>query len=180
MSTKLKAPKSQLIVRRLKASSPKGFIEFGPFRFACALGQSGIHVLKREGDGATPSGRFALREVYYNPAALRRPSTALAVRKIAVEDGWCDAPENRNYNRFVKHPYPASAERLWRDDGLYDVVVVLDHNLKPHIRGRGSAIFMHVARSGFKPTEGCIALRRDDLLKLLGRVSRQTTIITAK
>ena len=86
---------------------------------------------------------------------------------IAPHDGWCDAPEDRNYNRLVRHPYPTSAERLWRSDGLYDVLVVLEHNTCPRVRGGGSAIFLHVAAPGFTPTAGCVAIRRDVLLRLL-------------
>jgi L,D-peptidoglycan transpeptidase YkuD (ErfK/YbiS/YcfS/YnhG family) len=89
------------------------------------------------------------------------------VRPITRSDGWCDDPTDRNYNRAVRHPYPASAERLWREDDLYDVVVVLGHNARPRVRGGGSAIFMHLARPGYTPTEGCIALRRAHLLLLL-------------
>jgi len=91
------------------------------------------------------------------------------VRPIAPDDGWCDAPGDRNYNRPVRHPYPASAERLWREDGLYDIVVVLSHNVRPRVRGAGSAVFMHLARPGYRPTEGCIALKREHLLRLLER-----------
>ena len=112
--------------------------------------------------GAGPSLR-----VLFRADRLPRPRTALPVQRIGRADGWCDAPGDRNYNRPVRHPYPASAERLWREDALYDVVVVLGHNQRPRLRGAGSAIFMHVARPGYLPTEGCIALRRDHLLRLL-------------
>lgn len=89
------------------------------------------------------------------------------MRAIKPADGWCDAVRDRNYNRPVQHPYPASAERLWREDRLYDVVVVLDHNQQPRIRGHGSAIFLHVRRPGSAPTEGCVALEPNDLRRLL-------------
>jgi L,D-peptidoglycan transpeptidase YkuD (ErfK/YbiS/YcfS/YnhG family) len=98
------------------------------------------------------------------------------VRAIRRDDGWCDASADRNYNRPVRLPYPASAERLWREDGLYDLVVVLDYNDRPRSRGRGSAIFMHVARPGYAPTEGCIALARGHLLRLLERLHARTAI----
>src|SRR5262249_38999734 len=101
---------------------------------------------------------------------VRRPATGLPVRQIRPDDGWCDAPKDGNYNRPVRHPYPASAERLWRTDGLYDVVVVLDHNQRPRVRGGGSAIFMHIAHPRYTPTEGCIALKREHLLRLLSRL----------
>ena len=138
--------------------------------YPCALGRSGRRTLKREGDGATPTGLFRLESIYYRPDRGPRPPTGLPLKITRPTDGWCDAPADRNYNRAVCHPYPASAEELWRPDGLYDVVVVLDCNRRPRIRGRGSAIFMHVARPGFKPTEGCIALRRTDLVRILAHL----------
>lgn len=178
MSTRACKHTSQLIVRRLSSRDRAGLLECGPIRLPCALGRGGTRVLKREGDGATPWGRFGLKTVYFNSLAVRRPVTALAVQPIGVDDGWCDASSDRNYNRPVRHPYPASAERLWRGDGLYDLVVVLDYNIRPRARHRGSAIFMHVARPGFEPTEGCIALRRRDLLKVLKMVRRGAVVRT--
>ncbi len=117
-----------------------------------------------------------MRAVLYRPDRVRRPRTRLPVRPIRPHDGWCDAPADRNYNRPVRHPYPASAERLWRADGLYDVVVVLGYNDRPRVRGRGSAIFMHVARPGYAPTEGCIALARPHLLRLLERLGPRSAV----
>jgi L,D-peptidoglycan transpeptidase YkuD (ErfK/YbiS/YcfS/YnhG family) len=170
---------SQLVIRQLKASAGCGVLDCGGVTFPCALGRTGIRAVKREGDGATPLGRFLLREVFYNPAAMRRPVTQLPLSEIDPADGWCDAPADRNYNRRVRLPYAASAENLWRSDGLYDLVVVLDYNIAPRMRQRGSAIFMHVARPGFLPTEGCIALRRRDLVRVLALVNRDTVLITA-
>ena len=148
----------------------------GGHTYPCALGRTGRRALKREGDGATPRGNFRLEWVYYRPDRCPRPRTGLAVRTIAPDAGWCDAPADRNYNRPICHPYPASAENMWRSDGLYDVVVVLDCNRRPRIRSCGSAIFMHVARPGLTPTEGCIALRRPDLLRLLATLKRGARI----
>jgi L,D-peptidoglycan transpeptidase YkuD (ErfK/YbiS/YcfS/YnhG family) len=142
----------------------------------CALGRGGIRALKREGDAATPLGTYRLTNVFYRPDRCRRPRTALQLEALSPDDGWCDAVADRNYNRRVCHPYAASAEIMWRDDCLYDVVVVLDYNRRPRIRGRGSAIFMHVARPGFAPTEGCIALRRPDLLRVLSVLPRSARI----
>lgn len=98
------------------------------------------------------------------------------MRPLRPQDGWCDAVGDRNYNRPVRHPYPASAERLWREDGLYDVIVVLDHNARPRVQGAGSAIFMHLARPQYTPTEGCIALARRDMLRLLPRLGRRSRL----
>jgi L,D-peptidoglycan transpeptidase YkuD (ErfK/YbiS/YcfS/YnhG family) len=148
-------------------AATRGVLRLGNMWFPCALGRSGKTARKREGDGATPIGRWRVLRVLYRADRVGRPRTALPVSRTSPHDGWCDAPADRNYNRPVRLPYPASTERMSRDDGLYDVVVILDHNTLPRVRGGGSAIFMHVARPGFLPTEGCIALRRDHLVRLL-------------
>lgn len=139
----------------------------GERRFACALGRGSIVADKCEGDGGTPVGRFALRRVLYRPDRLGKPETALPTAVLAEADGWCDAPNDPAYNRPVTLPYPASAERLWRTDHLYDVIVVLGHNDEPPLAGKGSAIFLHVARADLGPTEGCVALPLADLLVVL-------------
>jgi L,D-peptidoglycan transpeptidase YkuD (ErfK/YbiS/YcfS/YnhG family) len=157
----------QLFVRFLSRRDTNGILAAGNLRFPCALGRSGCKSLKREGDGATPMGRFRLQRAYFRADRLARPRSPLPLRPTRVEDGWCDAPGNRNYNRPVSRPYPASTERMWREDQLYDIVVVLGYNDAPRIQGRGSAIFLHVARGALEPTEGCIALRTNDLRKLL-------------
>ena len=168
------APK--IVVRSLSAHSPRGVLTYGSLTFPCVLGRSGRRAGKREGDGATPLGTFALRRAFYRPDLLMRPRTRLPVSPLRPFDGWCDAPQDRNYNRPVQHPYPASAEHMWRKDGLYDLVVVMSYNDRPRISGRGSAVFMHVASAGLKPTEGCIALARPHLLRLLQAVSRHTVV----
>jgi L,D-peptidoglycan transpeptidase YkuD (ErfK/YbiS/YcfS/YnhG family) len=150
------------------AVSAEGWLEAAGRRRACALGRGGVVADKREGDGGTPAGRLPLRRVFYRADRLGSPpATALPVQALAPDDGWCDAPDDLAYNRPIKHPYPASAERMWRDDGLYDVVVELGWNDDPVTPGRGSAIFLHVARPDYGPTEGCVALALPDLLDLL-------------
>jgi L,D-peptidoglycan transpeptidase YkuD (ErfK/YbiS/YcfS/YnhG family) len=167
---------AQLIVRGLAAGAQRGILACGALRFSCALGRTGRRVGKREGDGATPVGHFALREVFYRGDRLVRPRTRLPIAALDRRDGWCDDPADRNYNRRVRHPYPTSAEHLWRHDRLYDVIVVLAYNEIPRVKGHGSAIFMHVAGPGMKPTEGCIALSRDHLLRLIECAPRGATI----
>jgi len=171
-------PAAKLIVRALSQASRQGRLQFGQFSVPCALGLGGIKALKREGDGATPRGRFVVRYALYRPDALR-PRAAIDIYPIHPDDGWCDSPSDRNYNRPVKLPYPASAERLWRSDRLYDVVVVLGYNDVPRVRGRGSAIFMHIARGDLKPTEGCIALRPKDLRRLISILPRGCEVIVS-
>ncbi len=163
-------------VTGLSLAATRGKLRLGILYLPCALGRGGRRAGKCEGDGATPLGTWRVREVLYRADRTPRPGTSLPARMIRPEDGWCDAPGDRNYNRPVRHPYPASAERLWREDDLYDVVVVLDYNLRPRVRGKGSAIFMHVARPGYRPTEGCIALRRDHLLLVLSKLVRGSVI----
>jgi L,D-peptidoglycan transpeptidase YkuD (ErfK/YbiS/YcfS/YnhG family) len=165
---------ARIVVRPKPASRTRGVVHVGNFSCPCALGRGGIVRRKREGDGGTPAGRWRLVEVRYRGDRVRRPRTALPARPLRREEGWCDEPRDRNYNRPVSHPYPASAERLWRDDGLYDLCVVLDYNRRPRVRGRGSAIFLHVARPGWAPTEGCVALTAADLARLLPRLRRRS------
>lgn len=166
----------QLIVRSLSNRASCGWIDLGYRRLPCLIGRSGRRALKREGDGATPFGRFRIHELRFRPDRTNRPVSYLPIRKLARHDGWCDEPSDRNYNRPVQHPYPASAERLWRADHLYDVIGVLDYNISPRRRGAGSAIFLHIADPDGRPTEGCIAIGLKDMTHLLSVVDRDTTI----
>lgn len=168
---------SRLIVRVIGRSATRGWLEIGGRRYRCALGRGGVKAGKREGDGATPAGAWRLVEVRWRPDHGRRPRSGLPTRGLRRGDGWCDAPSDRNYNRPVRHPYPASAEQLWREDHLYDIVVVLDHNRHPRVRGHGSAVFMHLARLGYEPTEGCIALGARDMRIVLGAARLGTRVV---
>ncbi len=152
--------------RRLTVGAD-GTLSWPGGRVRCALGKAGIRTDKREGDGATPAGVWPLRRVLYRPDRGAAPRTALPITVITAQDGWCDDPVDPLYNRPVPLPYPARHERLWREDGLYDVLVVLGHNDDPVTPNRGSAIFLHVARPDYGPTEGCVALALPDLLTVL-------------
>ena len=132
---------------------------------------------KREGDHATPAGRFALRRLYYRADRHPAPNTGLPVSGIAEEDGWCDAPDDPNYNQPVRLPYAASAERMWRADALYDYVVVIGYNDAPPVAGKGSAIFLHVAAPDYAGTEGCVALAMDDLVTVLAALGPDSDIL---
>ena len=168
----------EIRVRPLIGDRRRGHLLVGAAVMPCALGACGIVSAKREGDGGSPRGRFRLRGGAYRPDHLPvRPRTLLPLRPIRPDDGWCDDRRDRRYNRPLRLPAPGvSAETLWRDDGLYDVVLDIDYNRAPIRRGRGSAIFMHVARDGYRPTEGCVALTRRDLLKLLRRLGPRTLL----
>ena len=140
---------------------------FGESVYRCARGPGGCRRDKREGDGATPIGTWRMRRVLYRPDRLPAPITALPVAPLDPQDGWCDDPADALYNQPVTLPYAASHEKLWRDDEIYDLIVILGHNDDPPVPGAGSAIFLHIARSDYSPTQGCVALAREHLLAVL-------------
>jgi L,D-peptidoglycan transpeptidase YkuD (ErfK/YbiS/YcfS/YnhG family) len=148
---------------------PDGRLVLGAMVLRCALGKGGVRPAteKREGDGATPAARMPLRRLYYRADRGAAPRCAVPVEPIAPHDGWCDDPAHRSYNRRVTLPFEASHEALWREDHVYDIVGVLGWNDDPVQRGRGSAIFLHLARPGYPPTEGCVALEARDLRAVL-------------
>jgi L,D-peptidoglycan transpeptidase YkuD (ErfK/YbiS/YcfS/YnhG family) len=146
---------------------PAGYVAYEGLRFRCALGKGGVRVQKQEGDGATPAGLWPVRRLLYRPDRGAAPFSAYPTLQLTAQDGWCDDPNHADYNHFVALPHPARCEQLWRDDGVYDVILPLGYNDDPVIKGRGSAIFLHVAHDDFRPTEGCVALRKGDLLTLL-------------
>lgn len=156
-----------IITVTAEAGSRQGLLCWNDLKVRCAIGRSGIAARKQEGDGVTPVGLFPLRRALYRPDRVEALETALPVAPIGPEDGWCDDPADPAYNRPVTLPCAASHERMWRDDRLYDIVVVLGHNDDPPVPRLGSAIFLHVAREDYGPTEGCVALTPDDLRRLL-------------
>jgi L,D-peptidoglycan transpeptidase YkuD (ErfK/YbiS/YcfS/YnhG family) len=159
-------PSVDLIVEGV-AGATTGRAILGGKTFRCALGRSGIYPEKQEGDGATPCGRFALRRVYYRPDRGAAPRTSLPSQALTPQDGWCDDMADAAYNRPVTLPCAASHEEMWRADELYDRVVVIGHNDAPIVPGKGSAVFLHVARADYGPTEGCVAFAKADLDAIL-------------
>jgi len=147
---------------------PTGFIDFKGLKLRCTLGRGGLSAHKCEGDGATPIGAFKLGRVFYRPDRCADiPITGLKIQAMTPNMGWCDDPTHPDYNQLIALPHPARHETLWREDHVYDVVVEILYNTEPIISGRGSAIFMHVAKPDYTQTEGCIALKYDDLIYLL-------------
>ena len=148
-----------------------GFLDLGGRKVRCALGRSGVKPAadKREGDGASPAGVWPIRRVLYRPDRGPPPATAFELQPISPQDGWCDAPKDPAYNQPVRLPYPASAEHMWLETGVYDIVVVLGHNDDPVVPGMGSCIFLHLSRPDYSPTEGCVAVPRADLEELLAK-----------
>jgi L,D-peptidoglycan transpeptidase YkuD (ErfK/YbiS/YcfS/YnhG family) len=148
--------------------SPQGAVlDWGAGPRPCAIGPAGLGIKDREGDGVTPQGAFPVREIFFRADRVKNLRSSLPARTIARDDGWCDAPDDPNYNRPVKLPYAASAEQMWREDHLYDIVAVIGFNDDPIRPGKGSAIFLHIAKPDYAPTAGCVALAKDDLVAAL-------------
>lgn len=156
---------------------PDGRLVVRGWVFRAALGRAGVRGDKTEGDGATPAGVLPLRRVLYRADRLRSPDCTVPVEPIAPNDGWCDDVGQRDYNRIIRLPHDGRYEELWRQDGLYDIIGVLGWNDAPVQRGRGSAIFLHVARSDYAPTEGCVALAIGDLQQVLAAGVNEVVVL---
>lgn len=173
---------SVVVVRQRPGNITQGLVSIGGTAFPCALGRAGISTRKREGDGTTPHASMHPYMVFFRADRRRSGIGPLRLPAIPIRAhlGWCDAPLDARYNRPVRLPFAASHEAMFREDRLYDVCIVLDWNIRPRTRGRGSAIFLHLARPGMKPTEGCIAVSPRTMARLLPLLSRKTRIIVTR
>lgn len=168
---------SKIIVKRQPGGhAHQGILLAGNFVFPCLLGKGGIGTNKLEGDGKTPIGEFRLLHGLYRADRLRKPNCRLFMKAIEHNDGWCDAPDNANYNRPVELPFSGGHEVMWREDHLYDICLVMDYNIEPRVRHRGSAIFFHIASDEGKATQGCVALPLAVMRKLLPLLARNVVI----
>ncbi len=157
---------------------PSGTLEWQGQTYRCAIGKAGVIANKQEGDHATPIGRWPIRRVLYRADKIAKPVLNFPTTVINSEDGWCDAPEDVNYNQQIVLPYPASCEKLWRDDNMYDIVVVMGYNDEPALADKGSAIFLHVIRDeSYPPTEGCVAVALSDMLAILHTADLDTAVV---
>jgi L,D-peptidoglycan transpeptidase YkuD (ErfK/YbiS/YcfS/YnhG family) len=154
-----------------------GVLIAGRLIIPVVLGRSGIRANKREGDGATPRGLFRLRRLWWRADRSPRPLTLLSTIRIDRRVAWCEDPGDRRYNRPFRRSASEPGDRLWREDQLYDVIIEIDHNTRPRIANRGSAVFLHVARPDCSPTAGCVAFAATDLRRLLGRLGPKTRIL---
>ena len=140
------------------------------------LGRSGIRPNKREGDGTTPAGRFHPVRLWWRPDRGPPPRTRLPMRRIGPDIAWCEDPADRRYNRPFRRSANEPGDRLWRNDRLYDLIVEIDHNTRPRVAGRGSAVFLHVARPDRGPTAGCVAMAAEELRTLVARLGQKSQI----
>jgi L,D-peptidoglycan transpeptidase YkuD (ErfK/YbiS/YcfS/YnhG family) len=171
------APLSAILIRRAAGNSRRGWLTAGGMTIPVALGRGGILANKREGDGGTPKGTFHPRRLWWRADRHPRPRTWLPLRAIGHADGWCEDPADRHYNRPIRLAHGRSGDRLKRDDHLYDFIVEIDHNTIPCVAGRGSAVFLHLARENFGPTAGCVSMTQSAMLRLLQRLGPRTRII---
>jgi L,D-peptidoglycan transpeptidase YkuD (ErfK/YbiS/YcfS/YnhG family) len=153
-----------------------GHIEYKNLKFRCALGKAGIKKKKKEGDNITPQGTFKIIRVYYRRDKIKNIKTSIKKKEIKKNIGWCDDPFSNSYNREIKLPSKFSHEKLYRKDNLYDLILVLNYNINPIIKNKGSAIFIHIAKKKYEPTSGCIALKKKDLVELLKNIKKNTKI----
>ena len=153
-----------------------GYLKYKNFKFRCALGKGGIKKKVKEGDNITPKGIFKIIKIYYRPDKINKIITSIKKIKIKKNMGWCDDPSSSYYNKQVKLPNKYNHERLYRKDNLYDLILVLNYNINPIIKNKGSAIFLHIAKKKYQPTKGCIALKKQDLIQLTSIIKKNTKI----
>jgi L,D-peptidoglycan transpeptidase YkuD (ErfK/YbiS/YcfS/YnhG family) len=154
-----------------------GYLKYKNYKFKCALGKSGIREKIKEGDNITPKGVFNVIKIYYRGDRVKKLSSKFKLIKITKKMGWCDDPKSRKYNQLIKLPTKYSHEILYRGDNIYDLILVLNYNVKPTIKNKGSAIFIHVAKKNYEKTAGCIALKKIDLVCLVKKIKKNTRVL---
>ena len=153
-----------------------GYLKYKNFKFRCALGKNGIGKKIKEGDNITPRGTFKITKIYYRPDKIKKLITFFKKIKIKKNMGWCDDPKSKFYNKQIKLPYKFGHERLYRSDNIYDIIAVLNYNINPIIKNKGSAIFLHIAKNNYKLTAGCVAIKKNNLIKLLKIIKKNTKL----
>ena len=153
-----------------------GYLQYKNLKFRCALGKAGIKKKEKEGDNVTPKGIFKITSVYYRPDRIKNIITIIKKIKIKKNMGWCDDPDSHFYNQQISIPNKFNHEKLYRNDNLYDLILVLNYNTNPIIKNKGSAIFVHIAKKNYKKTKGCIALKKKNLIELISKIKKNTKI----
>ena len=146
-------------------------------KIKCAIGKNGITKDKKEGDLKTPRGNFKLKKIFYRKDRISFFKSSLKKYYIKKDIGWCDDPDSKYYNRQIKFPFKGSAEKFWRKDNIYDLIIVLNYNFNPVIKNKGSAIFLHICKKNYAPTKGCIAINKKDMMSLLVKIKSNTKFI---
>ena len=152
------------------------FISYNNYKAKCAIGKRGISIKKKEGDLVTPKGTFKIKEIFYRKNRVQSLITRLKKTVIKKNMGWCDDPKSTKYNKLIYFPFKYSAEKLYRKENIYDIILVLNFNMNPVKKNKGSAIFIHIAKKGFQPTQGCIALNKSEMIKLVKSIKKNTVV----
>ena len=152
------------------------YLKYKDLKFKCALGKAGIRKKKKEGDNITPKGIYKIIKIYYRDDRIKKISSKFKLIKITKNMGWCDDPKSKKYNQLIKLPTRYSHEKFFKNDNSYDLIIILNYNINPIIKNKGSAIFIHIAKKKYKSTAGCIALKKNDLLKLIKIIDTNTKI----
>ncbi len=155
----------------------KNYLVYGNYRVKCAIGKRGIGIKKKEGDLITPKGSFKIVQIFYRRDRIGDLITNIPKKNIKKNMGWCDDPKSNKYNQLIRYPFNFNSEKLHRADNIYDIILVLSYNLKPIIKNKGSAIFIHIANKRFSSTEGCVALKKEQLIKIVGKLKRKDKVI---
>jgi L,D-peptidoglycan transpeptidase YkuD (ErfK/YbiS/YcfS/YnhG family) len=153
-----------------------GYLKYKNLKFRCSFGKGGIGKKRKEGDNITPKGNYRIVNVYYRQDRIKKILSKLKLTKIKKNMGWCDDPDSKNYNQLIKVPTKYSHEKLFRSDNIYDLIIVLNYNMTPVIRNKGSAIFIHIAKKNYNKTAGCIALKKTHLVKLIEKINKETKV----
>ena len=153
-----------------------GYLKYKNLKFRCSFGKGGIGKKRKEGDNITPKGNYRIINVYYRQDRIKKILSKLKLTKIKKNMGWCDDPDSKNYNQLIKVPVKYSHEKLFRSDNIYDLIIVLNYNMTPVIRNKGSAIFIHIAKKNYNKTAGCIALKKTHLVKLIEKINKETKV----
>ena len=154
-----------------------GYLKYNDIKFKCALGKSGIRKKRTEGDNITPKGTFKIIKIYYRKDRIKKINSVFKIIEIKKDMGWCDDPESKKYNQLIKLPSKYRHEKLFRNDRIYDLMIVLNYNMSPVIKNKGSAIFIHIAKNNYNKTKGCIALKKKDLIEIVSKIKRNTKVI---
>ena len=152
------------------------YLFFKHYRIKCAIGKRGIGIKKQEGDLITPKGQFKIKYILYRNDKIKKFVTKIRKKKIQKKMGWCDDPNSKSYNKLIKLPFNYKFEKLFRKDNIYDILFVLNYNMNPIIKNKGSAIFVHLAKKNYSSTQGCIAIKKIDMFKLIKDIKKNTTV----
>ena len=154
----------------------KKYLTFDNYKAKCAIGKRGIGLKKREGDLITPRGNYKIKHILYRKDRIKKIQSKIKKGIIKKNMGWCDDSRSKDYNKIIRLPFNFSHEKLYKKENIYDIILVLNYNMNPIVKNKGSAIFIHIAKKNYKKTKGCIALKKRDLLKIISKVKKNTQV----